>query len=122
LTGDSDDIFICHPSSLGAITACALSLFFNGDTARFNQRIDGFGLTAPLVTPTDLVASAELASAEEEGTQFELAPDESDQTVDDAEVNAYDVAEVVESSPDEGQAGNVVGEMQPRLFLPVVVN
>ncbi|MCB9421247.1 MAG: hypothetical protein H6667_15705 [Ardenticatenaceae bacterium] len=40
-----DDIFVCQPSSLGAATACTISLFWDGSNYGFEYRfIDGFAI------------------------------------------------------------------------------
>lgn len=38
LTGDSDDIFVCTPASLGDTTSCTFSLYWNGDNYDFGAK------------------------------------------------------------------------------------
>ena len=38
LTGDSDDIFVCSPTSLGDTTSCTFSLYWNGDDYGFGVK------------------------------------------------------------------------------------
>jgi hypothetical protein len=46
LSGDSNDVFICNPTSLGENTVCTYRAFFNGDTVGFHESIDGLHVNA----------------------------------------------------------------------------
>jgi hypothetical protein len=46
LVGDSNDIFICTPSSWGEETACTFHLFWDGESHGFTQFIDGISIGA----------------------------------------------------------------------------
>jgi RHS repeat-associated protein len=60
LSGDSDDVFVCEPTSLGETTACTYRAFFDGDTVGFTEAIDGLHVNpvpvddvAPTITIVD---------------------------------------------------------------------
>lgn len=91
LSGDSDDIFICMPQSLGAETVCHFSAFFNGDLADFaNQSLDSFTLT---IGPAHSAMINPGGQADDNAPSFayELDPvDELTEIGDDGEVDEYD--------------------------------
>lgn len=98
VNGDSDDIFGCTPTSLGANTSCNFFLFLNGDTIGFNKAIDGISLDLDASSNRwrHLVATTRANS--EEGVQFEVLPDAPAET--DSELDENDQADEAESSDD----------------------
>ncbi len=45
VSGDELDVVVCHPTSLGADTACTFDLYFDGSAAGYGgNRIDGFAI------------------------------------------------------------------------------
>jgi len=96
LTGDSDDIFGCTPSSLGANTSCNFFLFLNGDPIGFNKAIDGISLDLDASSNRWRHLVANTRANNEEGVQFEVLPEAP--TEADNELDEYDQADEAESS------------------------
>jgi len=81
LTGDSDDVFICSPSSLGSNTNCTFSLFWNGDLHGYgSEKIDGYSV-GPM--PTGLVFSASVNHSNETDAYTQGSDATKNDTADD---------------------------------------
>jgi len=92
LSGDSDDIFVCTASALGATTACTDSLFWDGDTTAFaGERIDGIGMGAafPASVGVDTPAAPSLIEDKSEVEQ----PEVFDESQDEDELDGDEEAE-----------------------------
>ena len=92
MSGDSDDIFVCTASALGAATACDDSLFWDGDTTAFGgERIDGIGMGAefPASVGTNTPVSPSLIEDRSEVEQ----PEVFDESQDEDELDGDEEAE-----------------------------
>ena len=92
MSGDSDDIFVCTASALGATTACDDSLFWDGDTTAFGgERIDGIGMGAefPASVGTNTPVSPSLIEDKSEVEQ----PEVFDESQDEDELDGDEEAE-----------------------------
>ena len=44
ISGDTDDLFVCTPSALGATTTCSYAFYWDAAAAGFGSSIDGFAI------------------------------------------------------------------------------
>ncbi len=113
LQGDSDDIFICRAESLGAVTSCHFTTFFDGDLVGFpTANRQSFTLT---IGPIHSAMTNPGGQADDNLVRFayELeAVDELGEISDDPEVDEYDQ---VGSEEDL-----VIKELGYRSFLPLI--
>lgn len=96
LSGEKNDIFVCTPQSLGDTTTCSFSMFFVGDQAGFNERINGLSLNQNNNPPVmwGMAAGADTSIDEIEGLQYEIVLDEIDDSTEiDPELDEYDAEE-----------------------------
>lgn len=64
--GNEDDIFICQYSSLGSNTACTFSIYWNGESAGFDQdAVDGLSIGAPPLVNECIAAATGATSTQE---------------------------------------------------------
>jgi hypothetical protein len=115
VTGDDDDIFICHPAGLGSNTACAFDFFWNGALYGFGpEALDGFASSRVLGRPAanPAAAAADAATVITDGSDDALNGD-----VDDGPAS-----EVEQTPSTEGDAADDNAEeiQQRNLFLPLV--
>jgi len=84
LSGDSDDVFICAPSSLGNSTQCAFNSFWNGDDHSYKrEKIDGYSvgsIAVGFVFSSSVDDSDSIEEEEENDTSDDDVLDEEDIT------------------------------------------
>ena len=115
VTGDDDDIFICHPAGLGSNTACAFDFFWNGALYGFGpEALDGFASSRVLGRP----AANPAADAADAAT---VITDGSDDALN-GDVDDGPASEVEQTPSTEGDAADDNAEeiQQRNLFLPLV--
>ena len=115
VTGDDDDIFICHPTGLGSNTACTFDFFWNGALYGFGpETLDGFASSRVLGRPAanPAAAAADAATVITDGSDDAFNGD-----VDDGPAS-----EVEQTPSTEGDAADDNAEeiQQRNLFLPLV--
>jgi hypothetical protein len=120
VTGDDDDIFICHPTSLGSNTACSFDFFWNGALYGFGpEALDGFASSRVLARPAanPAAAAADAATVITDGSDDAFNGDVDDGPAGDMEQTPSTEGDAAADNAD----GNTEANQRLQLFLPLVV-
>jgi hypothetical protein len=120
VTGDDDDIFICHPTGLGSNTACSFDFFWNGALYGFGpEALDGFASSRVLGRPATnpAAAAADAATVITDGSDDATNGDVDDGPAGDMEQTPSTEGDAAADNAD----GNTEANQRLQLFLPLVV-